>query len=240
MDQTRTRRRRGGVAHATTPWGPSQAHGRAAGADSGPVGPRSAGLWLSWGRVDGQTHRRGARADVGSPLPSRACQPFAAPGGLERAAPPPAGDPTRRGGHSSVARGALARQQKRAVEEGYTLVWGDESGCSLLPHAERTWAPKGETPVLLVNLTHDHLSASSGSTLDGRLVMQVQESAFDSEGVVAFLRVLLRKIRAKVLVISRWGADPHGTADQGLPRAGSCQAAASGAVAGGRAGFEPG
>jgi len=36
--------------------------------------------------------------------------------------------------------------------------------------------------------------------------MQVQESAFDSEGVVAFLRVLLRKIRGKVLVI--WDGSP--------------------------------
>jgi transposase len=75
-----------------------------------------------------------------------------------------------------------------------------------LPHAERTWAPKGETPVLPVKLTHDHLSAISGITLDGRLVMQVQASAFDSEGVVACLRVLLRKIHGKVLVI--WDGSP--------------------------------
>jgi transposase len=105
-----------------------------------------------------------------------------------------------------VARGALARHQKKAVEEGYTIVWVDESGFYLLPHAERTWAPKGETPVLSVKLTHDHLSAISGITLDGRLVMQVQESAFDSEGVVAFLRVLLRKIHGKGLVI--WDGSP--------------------------------
>lgn len=36
--------------------------------------------------------------------------------------------------------------------------------------------------------------------------MQVQEQAFDSEGVVGFLRVLLRKIRGKVLVI--WDGSP--------------------------------
>jgi hypothetical protein len=132
MDQTRTRRWRGGVAHATTPCGPSQAHGRAVGADSGPLGPRSAGLWISWRRVGSQTHSRSALADVWSPVPSRPCQPFAAPGGLECAAPHPAGDPTRRGSHSSVARGALARQQKKAVEEGYTIVWVEESGFYLL------------------------------------------------------------------------------------------------------------
>jgi transposase len=70
----------------------------------------------------------------------------------------------------------------------------------------RTWAPKGVPPVLHVKLTRDHLSAISGITLDGQLVMQVREPAFDSQGVVGFLRVLLRKIRGKVLVI--WDGSP--------------------------------
>lgn len=105
-----------------------------------------------------------------------------------------------------MARGALARPQKKAADEGYTIVWVDESGFYLLPHAVRTWAPKGETPVLRVKLTHDHLSAISGITFDGRLVMQVGESAFDAEGVGGFLRVLLRKIRGKVLVM--WDGSP--------------------------------
>lgn len=72
--------------------------------------------------------------------------------------------------------------------------------------AVRTWAPRGKTPVLHVKLTHDHLSAISGITLDGRLFMQVQEDPYDAEGVVRFLRVLLRKIRGKVLVI--WDGSP--------------------------------
>jgi transposase len=70
----------------------------------------------------------------------------------------------------------------------------------------RTWAPRGQTPVLRVKLTHDHLSAISGITLDGRLFMQTQEPAYTAEAVVGFLRVLLRKIRGKVLVI--WDGSP--------------------------------
>ncbi len=125
---------------------------------------------------------------------------------MESAAPDPAGDPARRGRHHAVARGALARHQKKAAGEGYTIVWVDESAFYLLPHAERTWAPRGQTPALHVPLTHDHLSAISGITLDGRLVMRVQERAFDTTGVVGFLRVLLRKIRGKALVI--WDGAP--------------------------------
>jgi transposase len=70
----------------------------------------------------------------------------------------------------------------------------------------RTWAPRGQTPILRVKLTHDHLSAISGITLDGRLFMQTQEPAYTAEAVVGFLRVLLRKIRGKVLVI--WDGSP--------------------------------
>jgi transposase len=76
----------------------------------------------------------------------------------------------------------------------------------LLPLAVRTWAPRGKTPVLRVKLTHDHLSAISGITLDGRLFMQTRQDAYDAAAVVGFLRLLLRKIRGKVLVI--WDGSP--------------------------------
>ncbi len=95
---------------------------------------------------------------------------------------------------------------EKPAEEGYTIVWVDESGFYLLPLAVRAWVPCGQTPVLRVKLTHDHLSAISGITPDGQLFMQVREGAYDAEGVVGFLRVLLRKIQGKVLVI--WDGSP--------------------------------
>jgi hypothetical protein len=57
-------------------------------------------------------------------------------------------------------------------------------------------------------LTRDHLSAIGGITPEGRIFMQVQEHAYRAEEVVAFLRLLLRKIPGKLLVI--WdGASIH-------------------------------
>jgi transposase len=70
----------------------------------------------------------------------------------------------------------------------------------------RTWAPRGQTPVLRVKLTHDHLSAISGITLDGRLFLQVRQDSYDGAAVVGFLRVLLRKLPGKILVI--WDGSP--------------------------------
>jgi transposase len=104
-----------------------------------------------------------------------------------------------------VAR-ALARARKKARAEGRTIVWVDQSGFYLLPLAVRTWAPCGQTPVLTVPLTHDHLAAIGGITPQGRLFLQTQERAYHAEDVVRFLRVLLRKIQGKLLVI--WDGAP--------------------------------
>src|SRR5262249_15067500 len=112
-----------------------------------------------------------------------------------------AGDPTQRGGHRALAGGALACPSKKAVEEGATIIWVDESAFYLLPHVVRTWAPRSQTPHLSVKHTKDHLSAISGITLDGRLFLQVREDNYDSEAVVGFLRVLLRQLRGAILLI---------------------------------------
>ena len=102
--------------------------------------------------------------------------------------------------------GALAGHQKKAEQDKATIIWVDEAGFYLLPMAVRTWAPRGQTPILRVKLTRDHLSAISGITLDGRLFMQVRPDSYDAEAVVGFLRVLLRKISGKIVLI--WDGSP--------------------------------
>src|SRR5258708_4656873 len=160
VDQARPRgRRRAGTAHAATAGRPREADGRAARADPDAVGLWRAGVWVPRRCLDGQAHRGGALARLRSALPPRSCQSAAAPSGLEPAAAHSTSQPTRRGGHPSLARGALARHQKKAAEEGYTLVWGDESGFYLLPHAVRTSAPPSKTPALRVKLTPHPLPA---------------------------------------------------------------------------------
>ena len=100
----------------------------------------------------------------------------------------------------------MACSSKKAEVEKRTIIFVDESGFYLLPMAVRTYAPRGQTPVLRVKLTRDHLSASGGITEEGRIFMQVQERAYRSEDVVRFLRLLLRKVSGKLLVI--WDGSP--------------------------------
>jgi len=85
--------------------------------------------------------------------------------------------------------------------------------------AVRTWAPRGETPLLWVKLTLDHLSAISGITLDGRLFMQVRPISYDAEAVVGFLRVLLRKMRGQDRAHLGWLAHASGERAQKLSQA---------------------
>ena len=105
-----------------------------------------------------------------------------------------------------MGRGALARHQKGADEQQSTIVWVDESAFYLLPLAVRTWAPAGQTPVLRVPLTRDHLSVISGITLTGDLFLDLQAQAYDADGVVAFLTALLDQIVGHVTVI--WDGAP--------------------------------
>jgi transposase len=70
----------------------------------------------------------------------------------------------------------------------------------------RTYAPRGRTPILRLPLTRDHLSAISGLTLEGRLLIQVRPYSLRGPDVVEFLRLLLRQVRGKLLVI--WDGSP--------------------------------
>ncbi len=86
------------------------------------------------------------------------------------------------------------------------IVWADEAGFYLLPARVRTYAPRGQTPVLRMPLTRNHLSAISALTASGRVLMQVQAKAFRGPQVVRFLKHLLQHLPGKLLVI--WDGAP--------------------------------
>ena len=88
---------------------------------------------------------------------------------------------------SSSGHTSTGLRSKKAEEEQATIVWVDEAGFYLLPMAVRTWAPRGQTPVLRVKLTRDHRIAISGIPLDGHLFMQVRRASSDAVAVVAQL-----------------------------------------------------
>ncbi len=77
----------------------------------------------------------------------------------------------------------------------------DEAGFYLLAAVARTYAPMGQTPILPVPLTWDHLSAISAITPQGALYVHIQREAFNGARVVKFLTHLLAHIPGKLLII---------------------------------------
>lgn len=95
---------------------------------------------------------------------------------------------------------------KKADDEGRTIIFADESGFYLLPFVCRTYAPKGETPLLRSKLSHEHLSVASGISPAGRLYIQIQDKSFKGTDTVSFLRHLLAHVAGKILVL--WDGCP--------------------------------
>ena len=76
----------------------------------------------------------------------------------------------------------------------------DEAGFYLLAAAIKTWAPKGQTPILKYPFW-EHLSVISAITPEGQLYTMIQDKSFSGAEIVRFLKHLLRHISGNLLVI---------------------------------------
>jgi transposase len=94
----------------------------------------------------------------------------------------------------------LARVKKNAARQDQTIVFVDESGLSERPHRCRTWAPKGQTPVLQYHFNWNLLSAIAGVTW-WNFYFRLFPGTIRSPQVVEFLTHLLRHVPGKLLVI---------------------------------------
>jgi transposase len=94
----------------------------------------------------------------------------------------------------------VAAHQKKARREGRTIVFIDESGLSTRPHRVRTWAPRGQTPLLHESFSWDKLSVIAGLTLY-RFYFRIYEGSIRGPQAAEFLQALLRHIPGKLLVV---------------------------------------
>jgi transposase len=58
-----------------------------------------------------------------------------------------------------TGRSTAGRESKKALRERRTIIFIDESGLSERPQQVRTWAPRGQTPVLHHHFNWKVLSA---------------------------------------------------------------------------------
>jgi transposase len=80
------------------------------------------------------------------------------------------------------------------------LVFIDESGLSQRPHRCRTWAPRGQTPVLQYNSNWKSLSVAAGLTV-WNFYFRIYAGTVKKEQVLDFLQALVRHLRLPLLVV---------------------------------------
>jgi transposase len=120
----------------------------------------------------------------------------------------------RRGGDRALGEDDLAVGKKNATRQGATIVFIDESGFSERPSVQRTWAPRGKTPVLSHRFSHwKNLSAIGAVAYSphgrrARFFLSLVPGAVRSEHIIRFLKRLHQHHPGPLIVI--WdGVNPH-------------------------------
>jgi transposase len=99
-----------------------------------------------------------------------------------------------------VEESAVAGDKKKARRERRTIVFIDESGLSERPHRVRTWAPRGQTPVLQYTFNWKCLSAIAGITI-WNFYFQLFPGTIKAPQIITFLRHLRRHISGNLTII---------------------------------------
>jgi transposase len=94
----------------------------------------------------------------------------------------------------------------KARKERRVLVFEDESGFYLLAGLVRTYAPRGNTPVIREVQTRDHLSVMGGMTPQGKVYTLVRKKPFNGLHCIEFLEHLRAVTGRRILVI--WDGSP--------------------------------
>jgi transposase len=115
----------------------------------------------------------------------------------------------------------VGRHQKKAQRLTAYLVFLDESGFLLIPTVRRTWAPRGQTPLLRHHYRRDKVSAISAVTVSPRrrhcgLYAHFHLANITHVEVAAFLRELLRHLAGPIIVLWDGGAIHRGPAVRAL------------------------
>ena len=108
----------------------------------------------------------------------------------------------------------MANHKKNARRRKAWIVFQDESGISERPSIRRTWAPRGETPVLVqaFNWKKMSISAVLAYRWDGRRArccFQMKPGSYDAASLIRFLQALSRERRGQQMILVWDGLPAH-------------------------------
>ena len=101
----------------------------------------------------------------------------------------------------------MAGVKKNAAEQRAWIFFQDESGFTQQPSIRRTWAPRGETPILRARGNHwtkTSVAAALGFRWDGRktrLLARTKPDSFNTESLIVFLKALKRFVKGSKVIL---------------------------------------
>ncbi len=114
------------------------------------------------------------------------------------------------GSHPGMEDDRLAAHQKGAFERGAKVVFLDESGFSTSPHVRRTWAPRGETPVLRHKLRWERVHAvgmhvctpvTEAEIASEDVLLHLQEAAINADSLQVVLTALHAQVPGPIILL---------------------------------------
>lgn len=108
----------------------------------------------------------------------------------------------------------MARRKKNARRRKAWIVFQDESGVSERPSVRRTWAPRGQTPVLIHAFNWGKISVAAALAYrwDGqrsRLYFQTRSGSYGADSLITFLKHLRRHFRGQQVILVWDGLPAH-------------------------------
>lgn len=166
----------------------------------------AASRWLFDRPLDAAANCPSRQANISRAIPSGPCLEAAGPAELELSATGEARQGTRRSGHSPLVAARLAPHKKTARRRRALLVFLDESGFSESPVVCRTWAPRGQTPLLIAPFNWKRLSAIASliTTPAARrvgLCLRLHPGSIKQPQIIAYLCALKRHVHPRQVIL---------------------------------------
>jgi len=89
------------------------------------------------------------------------------------------------------------------------LYFQDESGVSLTPVLGKTWAPKGETPIVKATGSRGGLCVTSAITKGGHMVFRIEKEKINALLHVEFLEQIMKHHPQRKVIVIEDKAPPH-------------------------------
>ena len=91
--------------------------------------------------------------------------------------------------------------KERAKKEGALIHWGDETNLNINTNYQKTYAPKGETPVAKIPARKTSYSMVSSLTNQGKLRYMVYKGGMNAKLFLVFLKRLIKDTDQKTFLI---------------------------------------